>query len=108
MLCGALRLLQPALRWVPFVTHMQLLAVLWLQLPIFRSATRVLALLVRTMRALRPRARPAAADEQQPTSARAPRANALYSSRLSQRPARAAASPRASASSATAATGQTG
>ena len=53
VLCGALRVLQPALRWVPFVTHWQLLAVLWLQLPIFRGATRLLAQLVPPMLRLR-------------------------------------------------------
>ena len=39
----ALRLLEPALRWVPFATHWQLLAVLWLQLPFFRTVTRLLS-----------------------------------------------------------------
>ena len=31
LLCGARNVLEPALRWVPFMTHWQLLAVLWLQ-----------------------------------------------------------------------------
>lgn len=42
-MCGALRVLEPALRWVPFATHWQLLGVLWLQLPFFRTITRLLS-----------------------------------------------------------------
>ena len=46
LLCGALNVLEPALRWVPFMTHWQLLAVLWLQVPFLRTATRLLSHLV--------------------------------------------------------------
>ena len=40
-----LRLLQPALRWVPFVTHWKVLAVLWLQVTYFLPPTSYLLLL---------------------------------------------------------------
>lgn len=75
VLCGGLRALQPALRWVPFATHWQLLAVLWLQLPIVRGATRLLGQLVPPILRLR-------AGASASTTIRTPRANALYSSRL--------------------------
>lgn len=96
MLCGLLRLLQPTLRWVPFVTHWKVLAVLWLQLPIIRAATRLAA---PALRVLVPpmlkfgHSRIVAAPE------RAPRANALYSARLAQ-PAGGAAASAATASGA--------
>jgi hypothetical protein len=80
-LCGAVRVLQPALLWLPFMTHCQLLAVLWLQLPIFRALTRLLSQLVPPLLRLR-------SATNRDDVARAPRANALYSARLSQSPAR--------------------
>lgn len=43
---GVLRAFEPVLRWVPFATNMKLLFVLWLQLPIFRAATRLVRLLL--------------------------------------------------------------
>ena len=45
-----MRLLQPVLAWVPLVTHIQLLLVLWLQLPIVRATARLLALMLPPIR----------------------------------------------------------
>ena len=42
------------LAWLPFVTHIQLLLVLWLQLPFFRGAARILATVVRLLRGGKP------------------------------------------------------
>ena len=82
-----MKLFEPALAWVPFVTHLQLLAVLWLQLPVVRAVTRLLSHLVPPLfRAWRNRAAAAAASDADPGSTpapRPPRANALYSARLS-------------------------
>lgn len=80
MLWGAVRALAPVLAWVPFVSHLQLLAVLWLQLPIVRAATRLLAPLVPLLRASR---RKGLSDDS--FAVRQPRANALYAPGLSRR-----------------------
>ena len=79
LLCGALRTLAPALRWLPFASQWQLLCVLWLQLPIFRAATRLAAPVLRTL--VPPMLR-LGHSRIVATPERAPRANALYSSRL--------------------------
>ena len=50
----ALRVFTPVLAWLPFVTHIQLLLVLWLQLPFFRGAARILGTVVRLLRGGRP------------------------------------------------------
>ena len=91
MLCGALRLVEPALRWVPFVTHLQLFAVLWLQLPFFRT---IFAGLRRLARLAIPSGRGGTPDEVRVSEEEVTRPNALYSSRLA-RPG--ASSRRASA-----------
>ena len=78
-LCAAIRVLQPILNWVPFVTHLQLLTVLWLQLPFLRAATQVFTQLLSPLQRSGARS---AANEGEGEAARAPRANALYSSRL--------------------------
>jgi len=100
-LWAAVRIFEPVLAWVPFVTHMRLLAVLWLQLPIFRAATRLLALLLALLRVARRRGVGGTeADEGESSLAiRQPRANAAYASRLSRRGA-GAHSPAASTTSA--------
>ena len=82
--CGALSVLEPALRWVPFMTHWKLLAVLWLQLPFFRTATRLLSHAVPPM--LRQVARaPAPAPAPPSEAGDTPRPNAVYSTRLGRR-----------------------
>ena len=91
MLCGALRLVEPALRWVPFVTHLQLFAVLWLQLPFFRT---IFAGLRRLARLAIPSGSGGTPDEVRVSEEEVTRPNALYSSRLA-RPG--ASSRRASA-----------
>lgn len=102
MLLAALRVFEPLLRWIPFVTHAKLLFVLWLQLPVLRALTRMASALLPALRlVLGLRARSAestpsltdASDDD--AVARAPRANALYSSRLSQRSSSATASAKA-------------
>eukprot|EP00322_Chrysochromulina_rotalis_P001662 CAMPEP_0115857392 /NCGR_PEP_ID=MMETSP0287-20121206/15551_1 /TAXON_ID=412157 /ORGANISM="Chrysochromulina rotalis, Strain UIO044" /LENGTH=550 /DNA_ID=CAMNT_0003311609 /DNA_START=395 /DNA_END=2047 /DNA_ORIENTATION=- len=88
LLWGGIRAFQPVLAWVPFVTHLQLLAVLWLQLPIFRAVTRLLTLLlplVRAARQSRPSATNHAASDGSVMGIRQPRANAHYASGLTRR-----------------------
>ena len=77
--CGARRVLLPALRWVPFMTHWQLLAVLWLQLPFFRTLTRLLSHLIPPI--LRQVVGAPAAVEVEEIS-ESSRPNATYSARL--------------------------
>ena len=48
-MCGALKIFEPVLRWVPFVTHWQLIGVLWLQPPILRALARLLSQMVPPM-----------------------------------------------------------
>ena len=67
------------------MTHAKLIAVLWLQLPVVRGAARMLSVLLPVARAgLRLRGSAAAAAATPTVEARAPRANALSSSRLSE------------------------
>ena len=87
LLRGGLWAFQPLLSWVPFMVHIQLLGVLWLQLPFFRAATRVLAIVLRTLRGGGGGA--AGGDEAAAAAVAAPgsgertsRPNALYSDRL--------------------------
>ena len=77
--CGARRVLLPALRWVPFMTHWQLLAVLWLQLPFFRTLTRLLSHLIPPILRQVVGA-PAAAEVEEISESSRP--NATYSARL--------------------------
>jgi len=79
-LVAAIGFLAPLLRWLPLTTHLQLLIVLWLQLPYFRHSTIALRRLLK-------RAPPpgADADATPDGGARAARSNALYSARLLRR-----------------------
>jgi hypothetical protein len=54
---GAIHLCQPVFQWLPFVTHGQLLFVLWLQLPILRSTTRLLSWVLPSWRLFSARSR---------------------------------------------------
>ena len=83
-MCGELNLLEPALRWVPFVTHWKLLAVLWLQLPFFRTATRLLSHIVPPMLSHVLRT-PAGGQALAERVADASRPNAVYSEGLVER-----------------------
>ena len=47
VLQAALLAFAPMVRWLPFMAHAQLLAVLWLQLPIFRTATAIMLAVAR-------------------------------------------------------------
>ena len=62
MFCSVLHFLQPLLQWVPFMTHLQIIAIMWMQLPIFRSATRLVLPLLPSILSLRSRA-PASHNE---------------------------------------------
>lgn len=77
----ALRVFSPVLEWMPLMTHIKLLLVLWIQLPAFRGATRLLTSMVR--------GRSEEASKQPPTAdlVSAERSNALISVRLTGRPA---------------------
>ena len=94
LLRGALWLLHPLLRWVPLLTHMQLIAVLWLQLPFFRAATRLMAAAYRVVRPSGWYDRAALGDASGADDAdaapgtHAPRPNALYSAALTPKVAR--------------------
>ena len=63
MLCFALHSFHPFLRWVPFMTHVQILVVLWFQLPIVQAATHLLTSLLWPLLQARLRARAPAAGE---------------------------------------------
>ncbi|KAL1510417.1 hypothetical protein AB1Y20_006725 [Prymnesium parvum] len=78
----ALHIFAPILDWVPFMTHIKLLLLLWVQLPFFRGATRLLASGVRMLRGRTDEAPSLAKGSD---VAIAERSNALISSRLKKR-----------------------